>query len=110
MNRHTLNDGVTPDAGIAPELYKVWLPQLAPPASLLGDYYKRGLAWEEFEDKYNNYLDVPEINDRLRRLIQIAKLATVTVLCIEDTPDFCHRRLLVERSSLIEPTLEVELK
>ena len=49
MNRHTLNDGVTPDLRIDSSSYDLWFPWLAPPNLLLGDYYKRGLPWEQYE-------------------------------------------------------------
>ena len=50
MSRHTLNDGVTPDLRITRKLYDIHLPLLAPNPRLIGDYYKRDLPWEDFEE------------------------------------------------------------
>jgi len=34
----------------------------------------------------------------------------ITLLCLEDAPDECHRRLLAEECKKINPKLEVEIK
>lgn len=40
MSRHTLNDGVTPDPRLTPDLYDEHRPVLAAPARAVGGYYK----------------------------------------------------------------------
>lgn len=93
MSRHTLADGVTPDPEIKPDSYDEWWPELAPAGGLIGAYYKRGLSWEQFQESYVDGLqDLPKVQE----LIQLALGTTVTVLCVEETPYQCHRRLLVE--------------
>lgn len=94
MSRHTLNDGITPDSRIALDGIE-WRPVFAPPSRLLGDYYKRGLAWEDFERRYLAYL--VEIGEEVMRLVEESRTRDVTILCIEETCDFCHRRLLAEQ-------------
>ena len=52
MSRHTLNDGVTPDLRIDSRSYDLWMPIFAPTPKLIGDYYKRNLTFEKFEQRY----------------------------------------------------------
>lgn len=110
MSRHTLNDGTTPDPTITPELFDIWYPELAPPPTLLGDYYKRGLSWAEFEDRYNEHLDLPAIDKALRWLARQAMSLDITVLCTEESPQQCHRRLLVARCKVLLPDLQVSIR
>ena len=94
MSLHTLNDGVTPDRSIEPHMYDVHFPGLAPPRKLLGDYYKRGLSWEEYEKRYLEHLRTPYVKKFIEGLINSYKV--ITFLCIEETDEQCHRRLLKE--------------
>jgi len=97
MSRHTQPDGITPDTRISPNQYDAHWPELAPPPRLIGDYYKRGISWEEFASRYELYLAIQaEARQRTTELIQLAQRQAVTVLCIEELPDRCHRRLLAE--------------
>lgn len=109
MSRHTLNDGKTPHPQIDRSSYDEWSPILAPPAELLGDYYKRDLTWEEFKARYLEYLQRPEVMLAVWALINRAIRMTVTLLCIEETPEHCHRRLLAEVCLQLQPDLEVEI-
>lgn len=109
MSRHTLEDGVTPDPGILPEHYDEWWPELSPPAKLVGSYYKRGMSWSEFEEKYQSYIRQAEVATQITKLMNLAKEETVTILCVEEYPYKCHRRLLAEECLSIEPSLEIEI-
>lgn len=109
MNRHTLNDGVTADRTITGDMYDEWWPDLSAPPALLGDYYKRGLPWEDFESQYLEHLSDPKPKEQLHRLTALAVENNVTILCTEDTPEFCHRRLLISQCRLILPTLDVQI-
>lgn len=107
MSRHTLNDGITPDAKITEDKYHVWLKKLAPPAKLVGDYYKRGLAWEDFEKKYLQCINTPETRQMIKHLAETATKDNITLLCGDHPPEKCHRRLLAEECKRIMPELEV---
>lgn len=109
MSRHTLADGTTPDHEITPDLFDEWWPELAPPATLIGAYYKRNLPWEEFAEAYNTFLRRARTAQQLERLIDLGQSGNVTVLCIEDEPSRCHRRLIAEHCQLIEPTLAISI-
>lgn len=110
MSRHTLNDGITPNPDIKPESYDEWWPQLAPPQTLLGSYYKRGLSWEDFQTGYIEHIRQAATAAKIAELINLAKNNLVTVLCIETSPEFCHRRLLAEECLLVEPELEINIE
>ena len=110
MNRHTLNDGKTPDPTISEDMYDVWWPQFAAPPRLLGDYYKRGMSWDEFETRYADYLETAEASESVMLLANAALHRNVTVLCTEEAPDHCHRRLLVAHCQLLVPELEVDIR
>ncbi len=108
MSRHTLNDGTTPDLRITPDRYREWRREFAPPERLIGDYYKRGLSWEVFEDGYLAYLRSFEMIPKVQQLTRRATLEDLTLLCIENTPEHCHRRLLAEECLRYEPKLNLE--
>ncbi len=110
MSRHTMNDGITLDPEILPELYDEWWPELSPPPILIGAYRKRGMTWPEFEEGYREYLRLPLAMAKIAALIDLAKNGVVTVLCVENQPDQCHRRLLAEECILLEPGLEVNIR
>ncbi|MBD3319274.1 DUF488 family protein [Candidatus Woesearchaeota archaeon] len=105
MSRHTLSDGKTRDPRITPATYDLWKPRFAPPDRLVGDWYKRGLLWEDFERRYLDYLGTIE-----REVFALAANAveqSLTVLCIEESPRRCHRRLLAEECQRLIPRLSI---
>ena len=70
----------------------VHLPRLAPTDALLDGYRKKFITWDEYEPHFNALME--------RRLIQAAVpqdvIADACLLCSEDTPERCHRRLVAE--------------
>jgi uncharacterized protein YeaO (DUF488 family) len=105
MSRHTLSDGVTPSARI--QRSDIHMPILGPSPGLIGDYYKRGLPWGDFERRY-----LEEISDeRKQRLVRwLGKLALetdVTLLCVERTSTHCHRSLLANACKAHIPELKI---
>lgn len=110
MSRHTENDGITPHPGITEETYDYWLHEVAPEDNLVGDYYKRGLSWEEFERRYLAYLREGNRPQLVREIAILALFEDVTLLCIEPTPNHCHRRLLAEECKRLVPWLRIDTK
>ena len=94
MSRHTQNDGITPDLRIKP--YHIHMPILGPSPSLIGDYYKRGLGWKEYEKRYLGEIRDPAKAYLVRIIANLAITRNITLLCVEDEPSHCHRRLLAE--------------
>lgn len=93
MSSHTL-DGIVVDTTITENMYDLHMPELSAPKKLLGDYYKRGISWEEYEVRYLEHIRTPVIQEIIVNLIK--KYDTITFLCIEQDDSKCHRRLLQE--------------
>ncbi len=70
----------------------VHLPRLSPTDALLDDYRGKRVTWEEYEPIFHSLIE--------RRLIRAAIpqdiIADSCLLCSEDKPEQCHRRLLAE--------------
>jgi len=110
MSRHTLNDGFTPHPQISTASYDQWIYTLAPPAKLLGDYYKRGLPWECFEKGYLEYIRQPSIQKEVQNLAKKSLCSAITLLCIEKSPKYCHRRILAEECRKYQPSLALKIQ
>ncbi len=106
MSRHTLNDGQTPDMRLD-TTFDEHIPIFAAPQKLIGDYYKRNLSFIDFSKRYIDYLDtiVIDIIDFIYRSIE----TDVTVMCIESSPECCHRRLFVEYCLTLSNEMDVHL-
>ena len=70
----------------------IHLPRLAPTGALLDAYRKRQIGWPAYETRFRYLLE--------QRLAQAAVpqdiIANACLLCSEDTPARCHRRLVAE--------------
>ncbi len=67
-------------------------PELAPDDALFTDYRKNGLKWEAFEPRF---LDIMA-ERKIEEAFDPSELEGACLLCSEDTPHRCHRRLVVE--------------
>ena len=68
-------------------------PELAPTEDLLKSYKKKQITWQEYEKIYKNLL----IQREPLQGVDFGKQeGSVCLLCSEDRPDCCHRRLLAE--------------
>ena len=70
----------------------VHLPQLAPTKEMLDDYRKRGGDWATYEARF---LDLMR-RRRIEKTIPEETVADGCLLCSEDKPHHCHRRLVAE--------------
>lgn len=68
-------------------------PLLAPTQELLDSYKKEKGAWEEYERKFLALMDERRIAEVLDRSLFSVPAA---LLCSEDSPSHCHRRLILE--------------
>lgn len=112
MSRHTLSDGKSPDPRLDrdqdPTVYDEWEREVAPPPYLVGSWYKKRITWPEFEEEYLAFLrDDLHARIVIHKIIERAKKEDVTLMCIEETPEFCHRRLLAEECRRQDPDLQV---
>jgi len=101
MSRHKLDDGVTEDKRIKREMYDSHEIVFAPPLKLIGNYLRKEISWAEYERKYFEYLN--KINSHIQTLVNKGLENNVTILCIEEKPDECHRKLLAQRCKDINP-------
>ena len=66
--------------------------ELAPTQGILDDYKKQGGAWEEYERRFIDLLRTR----RIEATLSPQTLDNSVLLCSEDLPDRCHRRLVAE--------------
>lgn len=108
MSRHTLNDGITPHPNFSQWMFHAWLRTLAPPENIVGRYHRQEISWYEFRKKYLASLRKPEKQTEVENLARQGLEAAVTILCLEETAEFCHRRLLAEECQRLVPALVIE--
>ena len=68
------------------------LPELAPTESLLNAYKKEGGDWDAYERAYLDLISIRKIEKSLPPDI----FENACLLCSEDKPHHCHRRLVAE--------------
>ena len=68
------------------------MPILAPTAGMLDAYRKRELEWDEYEQGFLDLMRERRIETTAPRDL----IAGSVLLCIEDRPARCHRRLVAE--------------
>ena len=67
-------------------------PELAPTQEMLDDYRKRGRDWGRYEARFLDLMRRRRIEETLPR----ESVADGCLLCSEDQPHHCHRRLVAE--------------
>ncbi len=70
----------------------VHLPELAPTQEMLDAYKKDGGDWAEYERKFLALMRTREIEKTVSKEV----IAAGCLLCSEDKPHHCHRRLVAE--------------
>ena len=70
----------------------VHLPVLAPTQAILDDYKKRGGDWRVYESSFLALM----AQRRVEAVVPREVIADGCLLCSEDKPDHCHRRLVAE--------------
>lgn len=70
----------------------VHLPELAPTKDILDDFKKRKGDWKTYEDRFLSLMRERRIEETVPREI----VADGCLLCSEDKPHHCHRRLVAE--------------
>ena len=67
-------------------------PLLAPTKEILNAFKKRNGSWEEYEKKFLNLMKQRNID----KILDVKIIEDSCLLCSEDTPHRCHRRLVAE--------------
>ena len=70
----------------------VHVPDLAPSEELFKRYRGGDLTWDEYSERYLDLLSMRRVEHELDREL----FADAVLLCSEDTPERCHRRLAAE--------------
>lgn len=78
------------------------MPELAPTKSLLDRYRKVTQDWAEYESAFLDLMRARHIETISRE-----RIAGACLLCSEDTPHHCHRRLVAEYLADHWPDVEV---
>jgi len=70
----------------------VHLPELAPTQEMLDEYKKRNTDWATYEKRFLALIEERRIENRVPREI----VSDGCLLCSEEKPHHCHRRLVAE--------------
>ena len=70
----------------------IHLPELAPTKEILDEYRKDGLDWARYESKFLSLMR----ERRIEKTVPESLLEEGCLLCSEDKPHNCHRRLVAE--------------
>jgi uncharacterized protein YeaO (DUF488 family) len=89
--------------------WDILMPNLSPSNKLLSDYLYEGITWDEYVERFEKEIFEGQ-KEALEILIEMAKNRDVTILCWEETPEKCHRRLVAEQCKKLESKLEVVIK
>ena len=105
MSRHTLNDGITPDVRI--QQFHFHLPILGPTPKLIGSYYKTEMSFDEFSILYRHQISSGRKRFWVRFIAFVAMFCDITLLCVEDDAQCCHRSILAHECTKYQPNLTV---
>lgn len=89
--------------------YDIWMPTLAPSDKLLTAYHQKKVSWDEYEVRFTD--EVLKKNKKyVQILCELAVNHTVTILCWENTPEKCHRRLIAEACGKKNSNLPIRMR
>ena len=70
----------------------VHAPELCPTQDILNAFKKGKGSWEDYERSFNRLIE----DRRIAETVPRALVDGACLLCSEDTPEHCHRRLVAE--------------
>ena len=79
-------------------------PTLAPTKDILDEYKKKRGSWESYERKFLNLMN----ERRIEKNLDPDVLEDACLLCSEDKPHYCHRRLIAEHLQRHWKNVEIE--
>ena len=89
--------------------FDIWMPVLAPSHQLLNDSHAKKIEWKEYEKRF-----VKEVLRGEKKFVHLlARLALendITILCWEEKPQKCHRRLIAKECNNINPKLKINIR
>jgi len=86
------------------DLYKgkkfdIWWKTVAPPTTVVGAWYGSAQTdedWSTFREAYYNHLAKKKPRQLANILAQLAMEQDLTLLCVEETHERCHRSILAD--------------
>lgn len=79
------------------------LPELAPTDAILDAYKKKQIEWPVYEERFRSLLN----DRRSAETLDATLFANACLLCSEEKPDHCHRRLVAEHLAGKWPNVEI---
>lgn len=67
----------------------------SPTKEILNAYKNKKISWDDYEKAFNKLLNERDLKEYVKYNLK-NKLDNICFLCSEDTPEFCHRRLVAE--------------
>ena len=80
-------------------------PDLCPTKEILKKY-REDMNWDEYVKSFTKLMKEREINKTLNKVI--SNSGVICLLCSEDTPDKCHRRLIAEYYREFDSSIEIK--
>lgn len=68
----------------------------APSRDLLREFKHEGLSWEEYVPRYFEEMEAEVAGNDIKRLAELARSGTITLMCVCEDENRCHRSLLRE--------------
>lgn len=109
MSRHTQNDGRTPRPELD-EMCDEHCPELGPSPKLIGKWMRGEISWKDYSIEYKIEMRANATMIIIKKVIKMARKVNVTVMCIEENPENCHRKIFLEICRSMSPSLETILK
>jgi len=79
------------------------LPDLAPTKEILDAFKKKKGAWEIYQPKFLELM----CTRKIEKTLDPTQLDAACLLCSEETPDHCHRRLVAEYLQKKWPNVQI---
>jgi uncharacterized protein YeaO (DUF488 family) len=71
-----------------------WIKELGPSNALLDAILHKGIDWPTYKVRYLKEMESEEAKTQIRRLADIARSETITLMCVCKNELECHRSLL----------------
>lgn len=90
-------------------VYDVLMPVLAPSHELLTDIHTKKIDKAEYNRRFHKEVVLGQ-RRFIKFLTNISLENDVTILCWEETPEKCHRKLVADACKKLNPDLDVVLR
>lgn len=80
-----------------------YMPDFAPTKELLSDYQNKRIDWVDYQKIYQGLIE----NRKILTSYDVQAFDNCCFLCSEETPEQCHRRLLVEFFKKHNPDIQI---